>query len=153
VRGARQPVGSSAADPRASGRPALLGGAIASLCVDNFRLAAAHQLVSVSGVWMQRVAQDWLLLIRTRSPADVGVTTLLQFPPTVLTGPLGGLAAERYQIRRLLRCTNAGLALCSGLLAAITLGHRVQAWHVWVRPGGAAALAGIMKNRAKSLRG
>jgi hypothetical protein len=145
-------VGSSAADPRASGRPALLGGAIASLRVDNGRPAAAHQLVSVSGVWMQRVAQHWLLN-RTASPADVGVTTLLQFAPTVLIGPVGGLAAERYQIRRLLLCTNAGLAPRSGLLAAITLGHRVQAWHVWVRPGGAAALAGVMKNRAKSLRG
>jgi MFS family permease len=81
---------------------------------------------------MQRVAQDWLVLVLTRSPAEVGVTTLLQFAPTVLIGPVGGLAADRYPIRRLLLCTNAGMALCSGVLAAITLAHRVQVWHVWV---------------------
>ena len=115
-----------------SGRPAPLRAALTSLRVYNFRLYAVGQLVSVSGVWMQRVAQDWLVLTLTRSPAEVGVTTLLQFAPTVLIGPLGGLAADRYPIRRLLLCTNAGMALCSGLLAAITLAHRVQAWHVWV---------------------
>jgi MFS family permease len=110
----------------------VLGVALASLRVYNFRLYAAGQLMSVCGVWMQRVAQDWLVLTLTRSPAEVGVTTLLQFAPTVLIGPLGGVAADRYPIRRLLLCTNVGMALCSGLLAAITLANRVQAWHVWL---------------------
>jgi MFS family permease len=128
----RQPVGSAAADPPEPSRPALLSATLASLNVYNFRVYAAGQLMSVSGVWMQRVAQDWLVLTLTRSPAEVGVTTLLQFAPTVLIGPLGGLAADRYPIRRLLLCTNAGMALCSGLLAAITLAHRVQAWQVWI---------------------
>jgi MFS family permease len=125
-------VASPAGDLSASDRSGLLRSALASLHVHNFRLYAAGQLMSVTGVWMQRVAQDWLVLTLTRSPAEVGVTTLLQFAPTVLIGPLGGLAADRYPIRRLLLCTNAGMALCSGLLAAITLAHRVQAWHVWV---------------------
>lgn len=125
-------MASPAANLPASGKSGLLRAALASLRVHNFRLYAAGQLMSITGVWMQRVAQDWLVLTLTRSPAEVGVTTLLQFAPTVLIGPLGGVAADRYPIRRLLVCTNAGMALCSGLLAAITLAHRVQAWQVWV---------------------
>ena len=58
----------------------------ASLGDRNFRLFLAGLFVSGTGVWMQRIAQNWLVLTLTDSPAAVGLTTAFQFLPTLLLG-------------------------------------------------------------------
>ena len=73
-----------------------------SLSVPNYRRYFAGQLVSLSGNWMQTVAEVWLILSLTGSGVAVGLTTALQFLPMLLFGAWGGLLADRFPKRRLL---------------------------------------------------
>lgn len=100
----------------------------------NYRVWSAGALVSNIGTWMQRTAQDWLVLTElTHNKASaVGIVMALQFGPQLLLLPLTGLAADLVNERRLLMVTQAlmgGLALMLGLL---TVTHRVQLWQVYV---------------------
>jgi MFS family permease len=103
-----------------------------SLRTRNFRLFATGQLFSNTGTWVQRIAQDWLVLSLTGSATAVGITTALQFLPTLLFGLYGGLIADRYPKRAVLLVTQSALAVIAGVLAALTLTHVVAAWHVYV---------------------
>jgi MFS family permease len=102
-----------------------------SLRTRNYRLFATGQVVSNTGSWMQRVAQDWLVLQLTHgSGTALGITTGLQFFP-MLFSMWGGMVADRYPKRRILMATQAamgGLALILGLLA---LTGTVAIWHVY----------------------
>ena len=73
-----------------------------SLRIRNFRLFFVAQLISVSGTWMQAVAQAWLVLHLTGSGVDLGIVVGLQFLPMLLLGPFGGLVADRADKRNLL---------------------------------------------------
>ncbi len=98
----------------------------------NYRLFAAGQVVSLSGTWGQRVAQDWLVLeLSGDSGVALGITTALQFLPMVLFGLYGGVLADRYDKRRLLLMAQAAMALLALLLAALDLSGAVQLWHVY----------------------
>jgi len=96
-----------------------------SLRTRNFRLFASGQLVSYTGMWVQRIAQDWLVLSITGSPTAVGVTTALQFLPTLLFGLIGGAIADRYPKRRVLLATQVGMSAMAAALAVLTLSHQV----------------------------
>jgi MFS family permease len=103
-----------------------------SLQVRNYRLFFFGQLVSVSGTWMQQIAQDWLVLRLTNRALPVGITTALQFTPVLLLGIWGGLVADRVDKRRLLLATQsvmAALALALGMLTAI---GAVRLWMVYL---------------------
>jgi MFS family permease len=76
-----------------------------SLRIPNYRRFFAGQLVSISGNWMQTVAELWLVLLLTGSGVAVGFTTALQFLPMLLVGAWGGLIADRLPKRRLLIAT------------------------------------------------
>jgi MFS family permease len=111
---------------------ATLGRVFRSLRVRNYRLFFIGQLVSVSGIWMQQVAQDWLVLQLTGRAVPLGITTALQFTPIALFGAWGGLAADRFDKRRLLivvQVASATLALALGLL---TLLGAVRLWMVYL---------------------
>jgi MFS family permease len=103
-----------------------------SLRVRNYRLYASGQLVSLTGTWMQRVAQDWLVLTLTNSGTALGVVTALQFGPSVLLGPLGGVLADRGNKRRILLATQSALALAALALGLLDVFGLVQYWHVLV---------------------
>lgn len=103
-----------------------------SLRVRNYRLYAGGQLVSLTGTWMQRVAQDWLVLELTNSGTALGIITALQFGPALVLGLWGGMLADRGDKRRLLLATQTGLALVAVVLGALTLAGVVQYWHVLV---------------------
>ena len=90
-----------------------------SLRVRNYRLYASGQLVSLTGTWMQRVAQDWLVLELTNSGTALGVVTALQFGPALVLGLWGGVLADRGNKRRLLFVTQAGLALIALVLGLL----------------------------------
>ena len=77
----------------------------------NYRLWAAGALVSNVGTWMQRMAQDWLVLTQLthHSGAAVGVVMGLQFGPQLLCLPWTGLAADRLDQRRLLMLTQGAM--------------------------------------------
>jgi MFS family permease len=103
-----------------------------SLQIRNYRLFFFGQLVSVSGTWMQQLAQDWLVLRLTDRPIPVGITTALQFSPVLLLGIWGGLVADRIDKRRLLLATQGvmgALALALGLLTAT---GAVRLWMIYL---------------------
>jgi len=109
---------------------------VSSLGVRNFRLYFFGQMVSLSGTWMQSVAQAWLVLKLTGSGTALGLVVALQFVPVLLFGPLGGLVADRCDKRRLLYATqtSAGLlALALGLLVSFDV---VRLWMVFALAAG-----------------
>ncbi|TGZ17260.1 MFS transporter [Streptomyces sp. S816] len=103
-----------------------------SLKVRNYRLFFMGQVVSNTGTWMQRIAQDWLVLSLTGSSAAVGITTALQFLPMLLFGLYGGVLVDRLPKRPALLVTQSAMALSGLALAALTLSGQVQVWHVYL---------------------
>jgi len=98
----------------------------------NYRLFATGQIVSLSGTWGQRVAQDWLVLeLSGNSGVALGITTGLQFLPVLLFGLYGGVLADRYDKRKLLIGAQAAMGLLALLLALLDLSGAVQLWHVY----------------------
>jgi len=106
-------------------------GTFSSLRIRNYRLFATGAVVSNTGTWMSRIAQDWLVLSITGSSFAVGITTALQFLPMLLFGLYGGVLADRYPKRRTLLCTQAALGVLGLTLATLTLSGVVQVWHVY----------------------
>ncbi|CAL2057194.1 putative integral membrane efflux protein [Streptomyces murinus] len=103
-----------------------------SLKIRNYRLFFTGQVVSNTGTWMQRIAQDWLVLSLTGSSAAVGITTALQFLPMLLFGLYGGVLVDRLPKRPALLVTQSAMALSGLALAALTLTGQVQVWHVYL---------------------
>lgn len=103
----------------------------ASLRIRNFRMYAAGLFVSATGSWVQRIAQDWLVLELTGSATAVGITTACQFLPTLVIGLFGGMLADRFPKRAVLLVTQAGLGLFAAALSVLTLTGRVEVWHVY----------------------
>src|SRR3954465_8445480 len=103
-----------------------------SLSGFNYRLWAAGALVSNIGTWMQRTAQDWIVLTElTRNDATaVGIVMSLQFGPQFLLMPLPGYAAGRFDRRRILVFTQSAMGLLALGLGILTLTGAVQLWHV-----------------------
>ncbi|MCK7627539.1 MFS transporter [Streptomyces sp. RS10V-4] len=132
----RDPTGPATAGATAAGPPTDRAGAprtgmFSSLRIRNYRLFATGQVVSNTGTWMQRIAQDWLVLSLTGSSGAVGITTALQFLPMLLLGLYGGVLTDRFAKRRLLLCTQGAMGLIGVALAGLTLSGHVQVWHVY----------------------
>jgi MFS family permease len=91
-----------------------------AIAVRNYRLYFTGQVISVSGTWMQTVAQAYLILfILHGTGLDVAIATSLQFLPLLLFGPFGGLLADRLDKRKVLYATQGAagaLALVFGIL-------------------------------------
>ncbi|MXM68038.1 MFS transporter [Streptomyces sp. HUCO-GS316] len=119
-----------------------------SLKIRNYRLFFMGQVVSNIGTWMQRIAQDWLVLSLTGSSTAVGVTTALQFLPMLLFGLYGGVLVDRLRKRPVLLVTQAAMALTALALAVLTLSGSVQIWHVYVAAL-AVGLATVVDNPAR----
>lgn len=102
-----------------------------ALEVPNFRLFAGANIVAMTATWMQRIAQDWLVLELTGSVAAVGITVAMQFGPMLLLGLYGGVIVDRYPKRILLMITQGGVGLLSLVLAVLVLTDSVLVWEVW----------------------
>jgi MFS family permease len=109
-------------------------GTFRSLRSFNYRTWAMGALVSNVGTWMQRTAQDWLVLthLTQHSATSVGVVMALQFGPQALLLPLTGFAADRLDRRKLLFATQASMGALALGLGVLTLLGIVQLWHVYV---------------------
>jgi MFS family permease len=102
-----------------------------SLRVPNFRLFTISNILAMSGTWMQRIAQDWLVLTLSHSVTAVGITVAMQFTPMLIFGLHGGLIVDRYSKRMLLMMTQGAIGLLAALLAILALTGTVQVWHIW----------------------
>ncbi len=108
-----------------------LGRSFASLRIPNFRRYFTGQLVSLSGNWMQMIAEMWVILSLTGSGLAVGITTALQFLPMLLFGAWGGLIADRVPKRRLLLLTQ-GLHMIAPLtMFALSAEGALVPWMVF----------------------
>ncbi|MFJ7965879.1 MFS transporter [Streptomyces sp. NPDC096324] len=119
-----------------------------SLKIRNYRLFFLGQVVSNTGTWMQRIAQDWLVLSLTGSSAAVGITTALQFLPMLLFGLYGGVLVDRLPKRPTLLVTQTAMALTGLVLAFLTLSGHVQVWHVYLAAF-AVGMATVVDNPAR----
>ncbi len=106
----------------------------ASLSFFNYRLWFAGALVANIGTWMQRIAQDWLVLtiLSDDSGLAIGIVTGLQFLPMLLLSPYGGLLADRLPRRQLLIATQSALGLLAAGLGVLVLSGVAELWHVYV---------------------
>lgn len=113
-----------------------------SLRFFNYRLWFAGALVANIGTWMQRVAQDWLVLtdLTDESGLAVGITTALQFAPTLLLSAWAGVLADRVDRRKLLMVTQGAQGVLAFGLGALVLSGHAQLWHVY---GFALALGAV----------
>ncbi|RFU85292.1 MFS transporter [Streptomyces triticagri] len=103
-----------------------------SLKIRNYRLFFTGQVVSNTGTWMQRTAQDWLVLTLTGSASAVGITIALQFLPMMLFGLYGGVLVDRLPKRGILFFTQSAMGLTGLALAVLTLTGSVEVWHVYL---------------------
>ncbi|WP_223937644.1 MFS transporter [Arthrobacter sp. StoSoilB5] len=95
----------------------------------NYRIFVALTLAGSGGVWMQRLAQDWLVLQLTGSPAAVGLAVALQFLPMLVVGPISGVLVDLFPKRRiLLVCQSVAAVLAAGLAVWNATGGR----DVWI---------------------
>ncbi|MDD5489283.1 MAG: MFS transporter [Candidatus Moranbacteria bacterium] len=104
----------------------------ASLSIKNYRLYFIGQALSLSGTWMQTIAQDWLVLKITGSGTQLGIVSAFQFLPLLFFSPWGGVITDRFDKRKLLFITQTAagiLALILGILVATSL---VKIWMVYL---------------------
>jgi len=107
----------------------------------NYRLFFIGQVISVTGTWMQRVAQAWLVLTLTHSPIAVGILALCQFMPFTLFSLVAGVVVDRLDARRTVIGTQVTQMLLASTIAAIALAGIARPWHVYV----IAALMGLVQ--------
>jgi MFS family permease len=109
-------------------------GTFRSLRSTNYRIWAAGALVSNIGSWMQRTAQDWIVLteLTDRSATAVGIVMGLQFGPQILLLPLTGFVADHLDRRKVLFCTQAAMGLLALGLGILVITGLVRLWHVYL---------------------
>ncbi len=109
-------------------------GTFRSLQNPNYRIWAAGALVSNIGSWMQRTAQDWIVLteLTDRNATAMGIVMGLQFGPQILLLPFTGYAADHLDRRKLLFCTQAAMGLLALGLGLLVVTGLVRLWHVYI---------------------
>ena len=103
-----------------------------SLKIRNYRIFASANLLAVIAVWMQRVAQDWMVLELSGSITAVGITVFMQFIPSLVLMPLGGILADRYSKRLILMISQGAAGVLAAILAVLALTGQLEVWHVYV---------------------
>ena len=106
----------------------------------NFQLFFSGQLISLIGTWMQTVAQSWLVYRLTGSGLLLGSVGFASQIPVFLIAPIGGLTADRANRQRVVIGTQTASMFLAFILAALTLTHKVQVWHIFVL----AAVLGVV---------
>lgn len=105
----------------------------------NYRLYWIGQVVSLSGTWMQRIAQAWLVLQLTQSPFALGTVTAMQFTPILLLSLFGGVLADRVPKWRFLLLTQTTMAIQALVMAILVSTGTIQLFHIYIL----AAILGI----------
>lgn len=116
----------------APSRKQQIGRGFSSLGNYNYRLYWFGQLISLTGTWMQRLAQDWLVLKITNSPFALGTVSMLQFLPITLFSLYGGVIADRFPKRRLLLVTQTVATIQAIAMALLATLGKVQLWEIYV---------------------
>jgi MFS family permease len=103
-----------------------------SLSIRNYRLYFLGQIISLSGTWMQTVAQGLLVLKLTGSGTILGIVTALQFLPLLLLGPVGGVWADRFPKRKILYVTQTLFGILALILGILVVTHTIKIWELYL---------------------
>jgi len=98
----------------------------------NYQLFFGGQLISLTGTWMQSIAESWLVFRLTGSSALLGVTSFCTLIPVFLFATIGGTVADRVNRHRIIIVTQTLSMVFPLVLAALTLSGHVRVWHVFV---------------------
>lgn len=104
-----------------------------SLAIRNYRIYATGAIVSNTGTWMGRIAQDWVVLteLTDGSATALGIVTGLQFLPMLLLAPIGGAISDRFPKRRVMLVTQTLMALTAVAMGVMVLTGVMQLWHMF----------------------
>ncbi len=127
-----QPAAEAGSTRSLRGMASRLGRGFRALAIRNYRLFWIGQLISQTGSWMQRTAQDWLVLQLTHSPFALGVVTALQFTPVLLLSLIGGVITDRWPKHRLVIITQVAALLQAVIFAILVATGVIELWHVYV---------------------
>jgi len=123
---------SQSRQPAPAGATSAGGGTFGSLRIPNYRRYATGQVVSLVGTWMQRVAQDWLVLeLSGGSPIALGIAAALQFGPVLVLSLWAGVLADRMDKRRLLIAAQIALGCLALVLGVLDVTGVVTLWQVY----------------------
>ena len=114
--------------PLAPAKPNMLSAMRSS----NFRLYFAGQIVSISGTWIQAIAQGYLVFLLTKSELWLGIVACAAGLPVLLLSPVGGVVIDRFPRRTILICTQGSQMILAFILAWLTFVGTVQVWHIVV---------------------
>jgi len=105
-----------------------------SLAIKNYRTYAAGGIVSNTGTWMGRVAQDWLVLteLTNNSASALGIVTGLQFLPMLLLAPVAGAVSDRFPKRKVMIVTQSFMALTALAMGLLVLTDVAVLWHIYL---------------------
>ncbi len=111
----------------------------------NYRTWFFGAFISNIGFWMQRTAQDWIVLtqLTDHDAAAVGLTMAFQMVPIVLLLPVSGYISDRFDRRTVLTFTNSAMGLLAIALGTLVITDTVQLWHIYVGAGVAGIIAAI----------
>ncbi len=116
----------------------------------NYRRYMIAQVFANTAAWMQRIAADWLVLEMTGNVALVGLTIALQFLPTLVLGPYGGVLADRMPKRAMVIGAQTVVGILSALLAVLIISGGEQLWQVYLIIVG-IGLAQVVDNPARAV--
>ena len=103
-----------------------------SLKIRNYRLYFIGQAISMSGTWIQTIAQDWLVLQLTHSGTQLGIVSAFQFLPVLIIGPWGGVIADRFSKRKILYFTQSCYSILALILGTLVLTNNVQIYEIYI---------------------
>ena len=106
----------------------------------NFQLFFSGQLISLTGTWMQNIAQAWLVYRITGSSLKLGSVSFVSQIPVFLIAPLGGIVADRNNRQRVVIATQTASMLLAFIFSFLTLANAIHVWHIFVL----AALLGVV---------
>lgn len=98
----------------------------------NFRLFFSGQIISLTGTWMQTLAQSWLVYRLTQSPALLGTVSFASQVPVLFLSPWAGIVADRHSRQRMVIITQSAMMVQALLLAALTLTGRITVWQIFM---------------------
>jgi MFS family permease len=98
----------------------------------NFQLFFSGQLISLTGTWMQNIAQAWLVYRITKSSLELGSVAFASQIPVFLFAPLGGIIADRHNRQHVVIATQAASMILAFILSVLTLTNTVQIPHIFV---------------------
>ncbi|WP_350269590.1 MFS transporter [Brevibacterium sp. CBA3109] len=105
-----------------------------SLAEPNYRHWFAGALISNTGTWMQRTAQDWIVLtyLTNNNASALGITMALQMGPQLIMFPFAGAIADKFSKRKLLMVTQTLLGAVGLLLFVLVITDVIVLWHVYM---------------------